>query len=147
MTNSIRLSISIVVLATMCGCADPTRPHREQLALCIVKSSGPTNLDFESIPTEMHRMHLGAAQSKRTAELLNDFLSSSPPLDSELLQLVNVYARSQHQLHKQFATAIAAGRSDLTSDELEIATECGRQEFFLIEEIGKRIDFDSLVTE
>lgn len=143
--RSISTSI-LLACALICGCSDASRPHREALAICIIKSSAPLDLDFDSIPSEMHRMHMGAERSKRTADLLDEFLTTSPPLDSDIIALVETYAASQRTLSKQFASAVADGRTDLTTEESEIAAECARQEFFLTDEICKRIDFDSLVT-
>ena len=89
---------------------------------------------------------MGAESARRTAKLLEEFLDTSPPLDSELIGLVKAYANTQRKLEEQFASAVAAGRTDLTADESKIAKECALQEFFLTGEICRRIDFDSLVT-
>ena len=140
-------AILLLALALTCGCLDATRADREKLALCILNSSAPLDLDFDSIPPEMQRMHVGAAQSKRTADLLDDFLKGSPQLDSETLALVAIYAKNQRTCQEQFAAAVTAGRTDLTPEEQEITAECSRQELFLIDEICTRIDFGSLVTE
>ena len=128
------------------GCSDPTLPHREQLALCIIKSSGPLELDFDSIAPEMHRMHMGAEDARRTAMLLEGFLATSPALDTELLDLVDAYAKTERKLEAQFKAAVDEGRSELVGDEVEIALNCGKAVMMLQSEICERIEFDSLVT-
>ncbi len=140
------LFVAALAFAVVCGCSDPTLPHREQLAICLVQSIGPLNLDYDAIPPEMHRMHMGAANARRTADCLEEFLERSPPLDKELLELVEVYAVLNRKLEQQFASAVADGRSDLNEEEAAIAHDCGRQDMFLFREICEQIDFDSIVT-
>jgi hypothetical protein len=123
MINRSISTIAILALGLICGCSDATRPHREALALCFIKSSAPLDLDFDSIPSDMHRMHMGFARSKRTADLLDEFLSASPPLDSDIITLVETYVSIQRKYNEQFAAAVAAGRTELTSEESKIAAE------------------------
>lgn len=92
-------------------------------------------------------MHVGAERSKRTADLLEEFLRSSPQLDPETIALVESYATSQRTLNRLYASAVTSGRTELKPEEKEAAADCIRLEVFLIPEICERIDFDSLVID
>ncbi|MDB4634040.1 hypothetical protein OAG76_01410 [Rubripirellula sp.] len=144
--NRLALAIAVFAVATVCGCSDPTLEHREKLALCFVKELAPLDIDFDAIPPEMHRMHMGAASAKRSAELMEQFLAEPTPLDAELIGLVKTYAANSRLRGEQFAAAVSANRPELNEQEGEIAGECARQDLFLGKEICERIDFDSLVT-
>lgn len=144
--NRLALAIAVFAVATVCGCSDPTLEHREKLALCFVKELAPLDIDFDAIPPEMHRMHMGAASAKRSAELMEQFLAEPTPLDAELIGLVKTYAANSRLRGEQFAAAVSANRPELNEQESEIAGECARQALFLGKEICERIDFDSLVT-
>lgn len=146
MSQRLSQSTILLVFVVLAGCSDPTLPHREKLAICIVKSSGPLKLDFDSIAPEMHRMHMGAERARRTARLLEEFLATSPQLDSELLHLVDDYAKVARKLEAQFNAALDQDRTDLTGDEIATAQNCAKTELMLQSEICERIDFDSLVT-
>ena len=91
-------------------------------------------------------MHLGSGHAAATAAACEDCLSKSPPFDDELLALIEAYAKSSRRLEAQFRSAIEDERGELNAEEADIASECGRNDFFLLNEILQRIDYDSLVT-
>lgn len=139
-------TLLLVAVAALSGCADATLPFRERLAVCIIKAGGPLELDYNAIEPEMHRMHTGYEDAWRRSQLLEEFLATTPKLDTELLELVEVYAKSERKLAAQFKAAIDDERSDLTEEELAISSNCSLAGFGLLSEICKRIEFDSLVT-
>jgi hypothetical protein len=146
MVRNFAITALLFALVIVTGCSDSTLPHRQQLALCIIKSNAPLELDFDSIAPEMHRMQMGAASARRTAELLEEFLATSPRLDAELLDLVGAYAKSERKLEAQFKAAVDDGRPELVGEELDIALNCAKAGMMLRVEICERIEFDSLVT-
>ena len=135
----------LLAISSVCGCSDATRPHREKLALCFIQELAPLELDFDAIPAEMHRMHMGAESGKRSAAIFDAFLAESHPLDPDTIQLVERYRDLQLKYSEQFATAVAENRSELNEMELKITTDCSRQILPLGTEICQRIDYDSLV--
>jgi hypothetical protein len=145
-TSTARLTIGVFGMALVClsGCSDPTLPHRKDLAIRITRSVAWVHPDIDSLPVEMQRMHLGAGRAAYTASTLEEFLASSPPLERGVFSLVQAFAKTSRKLESQFKSAIEEGRPDLNEEESEIAAECARNEFFLMEEIFRRIDYDSL---
>ncbi len=111
----------------------------------MTRSVAWTDPDLETVPAEMRRMHYGAGKAAFTAATLEEFLASSPPLDKELLDLIEAHAEISRRLESQFGSAIANGRTDLNEEEFKIAAECANAEFLLIGEILRRIDYNSLV--
>ena len=79
-----------------------------------------------------------AGTQMATAALLEEFLATSPQLDTELLALVDAYAKAERKREAQFKAALVEDRSDLVGDEIEIAQNCGQAGLMLQSEASFR---------
>ena len=137
----------LLCLTLISGCADRTRPHRKALAIGLTEATAWQHPDLKSIPTEMQLMHVGAGQSAATAIACENCLKTNPPFDTDLITMIQAYAKSSREREAQFNQAIADGRSSLNDAEREIVTNCGKTDFVLFAEILKRIKYDELTQE
>ncbi len=139
-------SLALFALCLLGGCSDPTRPHREELAIGMIQSTAWLHPDIDSFDPEMQQMHLGAGRAAFTADMLEKYLATTRPLDPDLISMLSEYAKLSRTLESQFQTAIDDGRPELNGSESKIASSCASREFFLTAELFERIDFNSLVT-
>jgi len=107
------------LLAALCGCSDPAKPHLERLVRDwgIVIATGYTHSD--DYTKDEQRVHMFHEQSEAMSDMLEDFLADDPPVSDELKALLRDWKKVNDENAKLHARMIAEDRYVYTPAEKE----------------------------